>query len=145
MPEVTAEAVPPTEGSAGFPQIISEPIAFSAETTISWRITGEMRQTRMYGHQLILRRSIETSLFSDSIKIRDEIMNPQCTDETYMLLYHCNFGYPLLSEDTEVTVHGGKITPLGENSRDPRHMCEPSPDAKEVAVPLRKRRFRNGV
>ena len=95
------------------------------------RITGEMRQTRMYGHQLILRRSIETSLFSDSIKIRDEIMNPQCTDETYMLLYHCNFGYPLLSEDTEVTVHGGKITPLGENSRDPRHMCEPSPDAKE--------------
>ena len=40
------------------------------------RITGEMRQTRMYGHQLILRRSIETSLFSDSIKIRDEIMNP---------------------------------------------------------------------
>lgn len=95
------------------------------------RITGEMRQTRMYGHQLILRRSIETSVFSDSIKIRDEIMNPQCTDETYMLLYHCNFGYPLLSKDTEVIIHGGEITPLGGNSLDSRHMCEPSPYAEE--------------
>ena len=68
------------------------------------RITGEVHQTRMYGRHISLRRTIETSLFGKSIRIHDRLTNFTETDEPYMLLYHCNFGYPLLSEESRVRV-----------------------------------------
>lgn len=89
------------------------------------QLTGEVHQTRMYGRHLSVHRTITTGLDSRSIRISDRITNFEPEDEPLMLLYHCNFGYPLLDKDAVTAVNAGKTIPLNERSADPVHMTEP--------------------
>ena len=72
-------------------------------------LTGDIRDSRLFGYNFLLSRTIRTSLYSKSISISDTLVNCQPEAEEYMMLYHINFGYPLLdagarvvSSDTEV-------------------------------------------
>lgn len=60
------------------------------------RVSGRMRESRLYGRNLELHRQIQTSLFSREIQITDTITNLTDAPEPVFLLYHFNFGYPLL-------------------------------------------------
>ena len=66
------------------------------------RATGEVHMTKMFTRHLSIRRTIETGLNSKSLKIHDVVTNFDNNDEPYMLLYHTNFGYPLLTERSVV-------------------------------------------
>jgi len=61
-------------------------------------LSGRMRESRLYGRDLELRRRIQTALFSSEITITDTVTNHADAAEPIMLLYHFNFGYPLLDE-----------------------------------------------
>jgi hypothetical protein len=61
-------------------------------------ITGTVRETALFGCCLELRRRITVPVWGSSIIIEDTIENLSPKAEEFMLLYHCNFGYPLLSE-----------------------------------------------
>jgi hypothetical protein len=63
------------------------------------RLSGVVRESRLYGRSLELRRQIETSLYSTEVTITDTITNLTDAPEPVFLLYHFNFGYPLLDED----------------------------------------------
>lgn len=65
-------------------------------------ITGIIRQSQPLGIQLELRRTISATLGKASIRIHDEVINKGNTDAPHMLLYHCNFGWPLIDEGTEI-------------------------------------------
>ena len=65
-------------------------------------ITGRMIQTSLLGPSLELKRTISVELGSSLIKIKDEVTNLGNTDSPHMLLYHLNFGWPLVDEDTEI-------------------------------------------
>lgn len=58
-------------------------------------LSGRMREGRLYGRDLELHRRIHTTLFSSEITITDAVTN-HADAEPIMLLYHFNFGYPLL-------------------------------------------------
>ncbi len=64
------------------------------------RIRGKMRQSRVFGENLTLTREIETRLLSDSLFIRDTVENCGFSVQPLMLLYHINFGYPIVDKDT---------------------------------------------
>lgn len=87
--------------------------------------TGEIHQTKMFGRHLSLRRTVETGLNDKCLKIHDVITNFEAADEPYMLLYHFNFGYPLLQADSQVVTSKADIKPMNEMSTDPVHMMEP--------------------
>jgi len=89
------------------------------------RTHGEVHQTKMYGRHLSIRRTIETGLYRKNLKISDEITNFEAEEEPYMLLYHFNFGYPLLQSDSCVEVSEAQVTPMNEMSTDSFHMMEP--------------------
>ena len=93
--------------------------------------SGEIHQTRLYGRHLSIRRTIETGLQEKTIRIHDVITNFETHDEPYMLLYHCNFGYPLLQADSVVETSRCKQSPMNEISFDPAHMTEPTDDREE--------------
>ena len=59
-------------------------------------ISGEMRQAALFGENIVLRRTISAELGSSEVKIHDEFVNEGFGEEPFMLLYHCNVGYPLL-------------------------------------------------
>ncbi len=61
-------------------------------------IRGKVRESALFGHVLELRRRITVPCFGSSVTIEDEITNLTSRCEEYMQIYHCNFGYPLLSE-----------------------------------------------
>jgi len=74
-------------------------------------VSGEMREAELFGENLTLRREIVTKLGEKSFTLTDTICNEAFRDEPYLLLYHCNMGYPFLDEHSVLhlpsqAVHG---------------------------------------
>jgi hypothetical protein len=65
-------------------------------------VSGEMRQTRVYGENLVLQRHIFTSLGSNIIRIEDVVKNEGFKSHPHLILYDINIGFPLLSESTRL-------------------------------------------
>jgi hypothetical protein len=78
------------------------------------RVAGTVRQARTFGECLVLHREITTQLGSNALTVRDVVENAGVRPEPMMLLYHCNFGYPLVSADSRIFTSGGTVEP-----RDP--------------------------
>ena len=62
------------------------------------RVSGEMRECSVFGENLVLKRTITAKLFEDTVTIEDTVINEGFEVEDIALCYHCNFGYPLVSE-----------------------------------------------
>jgi len=88
-------------------------------------ICGEMNETRLYGRDMILKRTISVGLFDKNITIEDTVTNRYCADEEFMLLYHFNFGYPLLDEISTVVCSGSNRQPRNGHSGEAAKMCAP--------------------
>lgn len=89
------------------------------------RATGETHHTKMYSRHLSIRRTVETGLDEKKLHIHDVITNFEAEDEPYMLLYHFNFGYPLLQADSCVETSKADKSPMNEMSNDSFHMMDP--------------------
>lgn len=89
------------------------------------RMRGEMHQTCMFRRNMRLERTIETELNANEIRITDRITNLNSSAENYMLLYHMNFGYPLVQSGTRLETFGVCMEPLNEFSREPGVMTDP--------------------
>jgi hypothetical protein len=71
------------------------------------RLKGTMRESEAMCENLTLTRRIETRLGQDGLSIHDRVANRGFAPEPLMLLYHFNFGFPLLSPGARVV---GPIT-----------------------------------
>jgi len=74
-------------------------------------IQGEMREAELFGENLVLRRTIETTYQIPEIRIKDRITNEGFRDEPVMLLYHINAGYPFLDETSEIILPSREVLP----------------------------------
>ena len=61
-------------------------------------VKGTIRETALFGHVLEVKRTIRIPVFGTSVTVQDTVTNRTPRDEEIMQIYHCNFGYPLLSE-----------------------------------------------
>ncbi len=78
-------------------------------------ITGTMKETKIFGPSLELRRTISATIGKPFIKIHDEVLNRANTPSPHMLLYHFNFGWPLVDEGTDL-LWNGPTKPRFENT-----------------------------
>jgi Domain of unknown function (DUF4432) len=69
-------------------------------------ITGVIKETKIFGPSLELKRTISSTLGKSSIRISDEVVNKGNTVAPHMLLYHCNFGWPLADEGSRLLWKG---------------------------------------
>jgi galactose mutarotase-like enzyme len=112
---------PPNEDdgeSLGLHGRISNLPAQAVGYSTAWRgddyvleITGEVRQTRVFGENLVLRRCISTALGSNKLRIEDTIANEGFEPYPHMLLYHINLGFPLVGPNTRLSVEGSGVMP----------------------------------
>ena len=79
--------------------------------SMDFSITGKIKQTKVFGPSFELKRSISGSLGLAAIKIRDEVTNCANTPVPHMLLYHFNFGWPLVDEGTDLLWQGSWLSP----------------------------------
>lgn len=66
------------------------------------KVSADTEDTRLYGRHLKLSRTLTTSLFSKKLVLVDELTNMGCKDEEFAILYHFNFGHPMLSEKSRL-------------------------------------------
>lgn len=72
------------------------PERINLETTV--------QQSSLFGEQLYLSRKISLYLMEPTIRIRDTVLNLGDEPTPFMLLYHCNVGYPLVQQGTQLFV-----------------------------------------
>jgi hypothetical protein len=65
---------------------------------------GEVLQSAVFGEQLVLRRRIEARVGESVFVLRDQVENTGHTKVSHMFLYHCNAGFPVLDESSELLV-----------------------------------------
>jgi hypothetical protein len=73
-----------------------------SEDEFNMTVSGVMDDTSIFGGQLRLSRKISSRLGVNEIVIRDEVRNMGFKRCPHMILYHFNFGFPLLSEETKI-------------------------------------------
>lgn len=64
------------------------------------KVRGKVRESAMFGENICLTREITTKMGSNKFQVKDVIENCGFNAQPFMLLYHYNFGYPVVSEDT---------------------------------------------
>jgi len=103
-----------------------------ANSEMEMSITGRIRETKLFGPNLELKRTISGRLGKASIRIHDEVINRGNTVTPHMLLYHCNFGWPMVDEGTEILWKGewksrdGDLNKKIFNKNNNFHQC-PAP------------------
>jgi len=77
-------------------------------------VQGHMRETVVFGENLLLTRRIWARLGESRLFIHDTVVNEGFQTTPHMMLYHCNFGFPLLAEGTELIAPSKQVTPRDE-------------------------------
>ncbi len=73
---------------------------------LNMSITGKMIQSAVFGPHFELRRTISAKLGSPQIKIKDQVTNLGNLPVPHMLLYHFNYGWPLIDHGTQLKCKG---------------------------------------
>ena len=84
----------------------------SESLTIKLRIDDKV----IFGRKFVLSRTYNFSYNENTFSVSDEVTNEGDNTSPYMIMYHCNLGYPLLSENSIVKIPYNKITPREENA-----------------------------
>ncbi len=75
------------------------------------RIHGEIMQTKMFSETIRLTREITSKMGENKIKIHDSVENIGFNSVPHMILYHFNFGFPLMDTETRIIFPSQKVTP----------------------------------
>lgn len=98
-------------------------------------LSGEVRESELFGENLVLNREISTKFPGKSFIIKDEIENQSFRDEAFLLLYHINFGYPFLTEHCDILIPSEKVVLRDDISKKHiakwNHMEKPIPNEEE--------------
>ncbi len=70
------------------------------------RIGAIIRDTRAHGPNLEVRREITSTLGDNAVTVVDHTVNRDAYRNPYGLLYHVNFGWPLLDEGARLILRG---------------------------------------
>jgi hypothetical protein len=74
-------------------------------------VEGVVRQATVFGEHLELRRRISTASGSRELRIHDVVTNRAFVEQPHMILYHLNFGWPLLGDRTRIELDPRSTTP----------------------------------
>lgn len=125
------DAIGGVEGHAIHGRIHSIPSQlreFSADES-GVRVVAEIRDTALFGQNLVMTRTITTAAGAGELRIEDRIENRAFRDEKYCMLYHVNVGYPIV--DVGAKVSGNLVRSLPRNALAEREM----PTMFEVEAP----------
>lgn len=95
-------------------------------------ITGVMLQTSALGPKLVLKRTISGTLGKAEIRVHDEVINRGNITAPHMLLYHFNFGWPLVDEGADICWKGSWASREG----NPDHIFNANHNYKKCLAPM---------
>lgn len=81
-------------------------------------VTGKIRQATVFGENILMTRTISTSLGSRKIFLHDSIENMGSKRMEHMILYHINIGFPVVNEDARLISPTLKATPRDADAQE---------------------------
>lgn len=72
------------------------------------RISGEIENSMLFSYKVRRRRTIVSPILKNEIRVYDEYENYGCKPAPLYLLYHMNFGFPFLTENSVVTTSAAR-------------------------------------
>ena len=91
-------------------------------------IRGVVRESRFLCYHLELTSTIRLKAGTDSIRILDRVTNLGSQPQAVQMLYHCNFGPPLLEEDSTLIIAEESVRPRDNRAAEGIEkwkICEP--------------------
>ncbi len=79
-----------------------------------FRVEGKVREACVFEENMLMRRQLTLETERDVIRIHDVIENQSFSTDPVMMIYHINFGYPMLDAGARVYTSATRIAP-----RDP--------------------------
>ena len=74
-------------------------------------VSGKVQEAEVFDTDMLLEREIVLETESDKLRIRDVVTNQSYATRPVMLIYHINFGYPMLDAGAKIYLSATKITP----------------------------------
>jgi hypothetical protein len=65
-------------------------------------LEGEAKEARIFGANLTIRRRLEATLGGKRIIIKDKVTNEGWSRQPLMIIYHMNFGFPILDSNSKL-------------------------------------------
>ena len=99
----------------------AEDIAVSAETDeddFALTLTGRVTQSELFGEQLALERKYVMVLGKPGLYIEDRVTNLSDEPSPLMVLYHFNFGYPLVAAGTQLQTPHQQVYSRNDRARE---------------------------
>lgn len=87
------------------------------ETEEQIRVKLTVRDGALFGRKLRLNREYIFSYKENKISVSDTVTNEAEEASPYMIMYHCNMGAPLLSENAEVVIPNNGVTPRDDHAK----------------------------
>jgi hypothetical protein len=88
------------------------------EKTGEIAVEGHVDETRLFAPQLRLSTRISTTPGSNKLQVRDEYINLGETPAEFQVLYHWNFGTPILEEGARVVVPIKTVLPRDKRAQE---------------------------
>lgn len=86
------------------------------ETQEGITIKLTVKDARIFGRKLVMKRVYTFSYTENTFTVSDTVTNEADIKTPYMIMYHCNMGYPLLSENSIVKIPNNNMTPRDEEA-----------------------------
>jgi Domain of unknown function (DUF4432) len=80
------------------------------------RVRGSVEERMFYGPKLVLQTEISTVPGSNHFQIADVIANHGGDQQEFQIIYHANFGPPLLEKGASFAGAIGRVTPFNEHA-----------------------------
>jgi hypothetical protein len=100
--------------------------------------SGHIRESSVFGPNLVLRRRITARVGESGLRIEDHISNEGFDPEPLMVLYHINLGWPLLAETSRLASPGSPEVPPEPRDEEARtglgawdRFAPPTPNFRE--------------
>jgi hypothetical protein len=74
------------------------------------KASGKVTQSRLFGENISMTRQISMKMGENKIYIDDAIENLGFIPQPFMIIYHMNFGFPLVDKDTKLYVTSDSFT-----------------------------------
>lgn len=87
------------------------------EKGLKIEIKGVIRETCLYAENMVLYRTISCSMGDANIIIKDRIVNEGYNETPFMLIYHNNFGFPIVSEHSRLVTDAVSVEPWNDDAK----------------------------
>lgn len=74
-------------------------------------VSGMVRESDVFGPNVVLHRTLKLNTETNELKIHDIVENQGFSTSPLMLLYHINFGYPMLDDGAKTYFSTQEVTP----------------------------------